>query len=141
MKAIRILVAVLGLLPVIILACGCLHVSSGLSMGGERTAFIQDGQTYRDEVVATLGVPTYVYPAERVMAYVWETEGEPVYYTDMFRHNELIYQKNDRWQFCVSYDAAGLVSHHGVIRQPKPETSRETVLRWLAEGCPDRAVR
>jgi|WetSurMetagenome_2_1015567.scaffolds.fasta_scaffold215075_1 hypothetical protein len=125
----------LGIISIIALlfGCGgCLHTRSGLSMTDERTAFIRNGVTTREEIVETLGPPLHDLRPERTFAYYWEIEGPSLSYSVFGKSNE-IDGKFDRWLFIVRLDESNRVDRHGKTRQLETETAREAILRWLEQ--------
>ena len=99
-------------------------------MTDERTAFIRNGVTTREEVVETLGPPLHELESERTFAYYWEIEGLRVSYSVFGKSNE-IDGKFERWLFVVRLDDNNRVNRHGKTRQLETETAREAILRWL----------
>jgi hypothetical protein len=115
----------------LLIACGgCSHTRTGLSMTDERTAFIRNGVTTREEIVETLGPPLHDLKSERTFAYYWEIEGPSFSYGFLGKSHE-IDGKFDRWLFIVRLDDSNRVNRHGKTRQLETETVTEAILRWL----------
>jgi hypothetical protein len=123
----------LGIISIfaLLIACGgCSHTRTGLSMTDERTAFIRNGVTTREEIVETLGLPLHDLKSERTFAYYWEIEGPRMSYSVLGKPNE-IDGKFHRWLFIVRLDDSNRVNRHGKTRQLETETATEAILRWL----------
>ena len=58
-------------------------------MTDERTAFIRNGVTTREEIVETLGPPLHDLRPERTFAYYWEIEGPSLSYSVFGKSNEI----------------------------------------------------
>jgi hypothetical protein len=132
---------------------GCLIVpvpqgnklTAGYEYPKEGLAFLNLPDTTREEVVATLGPPTFESGSAKTLLYVWEktSKWELNYYmlsypTCVPLGNEPVNGKQRLWGLFVAYDEKGLVSRHE-IRTINPSSTLEAAcLAWNSPKSPER---
>jgi hypothetical protein len=109
-------------------------VTQGHRYSAEALAFLDEPDTTRAEVVATLGAPLLEHESQ-ILLYEWEQT--PRYLTSvptiMHGHNELRTKVNEGYAemygLFIAYDAHGLVEAHEV-RKIRRRTLEEACVAW-----------
>jgi len=107
----------------------CRHVTVGVALTRKQVAFIKSCVTTRSEVLENLKEPLLDLRADRTMVYVWQTRQgwHPTFGGE--KHD--IGGGNDRWLYCIRFDAEDRVMKHETIRQRAEESPIKATQDWL----------